>query len=167
MAQGWIKLHRTIRENWIWQDRPFSRGQAWVDLLLRANHKDTKVPIDGIPRLIKRRQFLTSLEKLGEAWGWERRKVRRFLVALGDDGMLTYKMSKNGTMITIVNYDFFQGYGTTDGTTDGTADGIQTIMNKNDNNDKNQFKRTSFHNFEQNKYDFESLERMLLDRSKI
>ncbi len=164
MAQGWIKLHRTIRENWIWQDRPFSRGQAWVDLLLRANHKDTKVPIDGIPRLIKRGQFLTSLEKLGEAWGWERRKVRRFLVALGDDGMLTYKMSKNGTMITIENYDFFQGHGTTDGTTDGTADGtedgIQTIMNKNDKNKKNM--HTQFHSFQQNTYDFEELERKLL-----
>ncbi len=167
MVQGWIKLHRTIRENWIWQDRPFSRGQAWVDLLLRTNHKDTKVPVGGIPWLIKRGQFLTSLEKLGEAWGWERRKVKRFLVALGDDGMLTYKMSKNGTMITIENYDFFQGHGTTDGTADGTADGIQTIMNKNDNNDKNQFKRASFHDFKQNEYDFESLEKVLLDESKI
>ena len=40
--QGYIKIHRKIQECWLWQDK-FSKGQAWIDLLLRANHKDNKI----------------------------------------------------------------------------------------------------------------------------
>ena len=166
MAQGWIKLHRSIREHWIWQDRPFSRGQAWVDMLLMANHKDNKVLVDGMPRLIRRGQFLTSLEKLGDNWGWDRRKVKRFLVALSNDGMLSYEMSRHGTVVTLINYDNFQGNGTADGTSDspadGSAEGIQTIMNKNDKHGKNP--HTHFHSFKQNTYDFDELENKLLGK---
>jgi len=39
---GWIKLHRQIRENPLWTDRPYARGQAWVDLLLRAAFQNTR-----------------------------------------------------------------------------------------------------------------------------
>ena len=40
--QGYIKLYRSIFNHWLWQDKPFSRGQAFVDLILLANYKDKK-----------------------------------------------------------------------------------------------------------------------------
>jgi len=41
--KGWISLHRKIQGHWIWQDKPFSKGQAWIDILLMVNHKEQKV----------------------------------------------------------------------------------------------------------------------------
>lgn len=141
MSQGWILLHRQIQDCWIWQDRPYSKGQAWVDLLLLANHRDVKIPIDGKPVEITRGQFHTSEVKLANRWGWDRRKVKRFLEVLESDRMLVKECSRNGTTITLVNYDNFQGDGTPDGTThgtpNGTSDGTQTNNVKNVNNVKN------------------------------
>lgn len=37
---GWIKIHRDILYHEIWSDKPFSKGQAWIDLILMANHSD-------------------------------------------------------------------------------------------------------------------------------
>ena len=39
---GWIKVSRTIQEHWVWDEKPFSKGQAWIDLLLLAKHSDEK-----------------------------------------------------------------------------------------------------------------------------
>lgn len=41
---GWIKLHRKITDHWLWEDKPFARGQAMIDLLILAGYqifKDT------------------------------------------------------------------------------------------------------------------------------
>lgn len=43
--EGWISIHRKIKDNWIWNDKPFSKGQAWIDILLRVNHASSKVNI--------------------------------------------------------------------------------------------------------------------------
>jgi len=40
MDLGFIILQRKITENWLWLSEPFSKSQAWVDLLLLANHSN-------------------------------------------------------------------------------------------------------------------------------
>lgn len=52
---GWVVLDRKIMDNWVWQDKPFSHGQAWVDMILMANHKDTDVLFDGKVISLKQR----------------------------------------------------------------------------------------------------------------
>ena len=47
LVEGWLKLYRSIQNHWLWEDKPFSRGQAFVDLLLMANHKDNKILFNG------------------------------------------------------------------------------------------------------------------------
>lgn len=44
---GWICLHRKIQESWLWELKPFSKGQAWIDLLINANFEDKKALIAG------------------------------------------------------------------------------------------------------------------------
>ena len=105
---GWIKLDRKLLDHWIWQKKPFSEGQAWVDLLLLANHEDRKFIsgsqlIDG-----KRGCVYKSVLFLSHRWGWDRKKVKRFLDALQLDGMITQNSTAQGTTITIWNYCFFQ-----------------------------------------------------------
>ena len=109
MSQGWIKLHRKIREcESIWNDKPFSRGQAWIDLLLIANHEDKEIMFDGSMYMVKRGQKLTSIRKLSEQWGWSRTKTTKFLNELEKAQMLEVKSDTKKTVLTIVNYDIYQ-----------------------------------------------------------
>jgi len=38
-GNGWISLHRRIQEHWIWQDKPFSKGQAWIEMMISVISK--------------------------------------------------------------------------------------------------------------------------------
>jgi hypothetical protein len=85
---GWIKLYRKLQQNDLWTFEPFTRGQAWVDLLLLANHKDGFIRVRGIRVEVKRGQVGWSEIKLAERWKWSRGKVRRFLFELECDGQI-------------------------------------------------------------------------------
>lgn len=147
MNKGWIKLHRKILDCWFWDEKPYDRARAWVDLLLLANHDDKKISFDGKPITIKRGQYLTSILKLSDRWGWSRNKTKRFLDALECDGMITTDRTNKRTLVNVVNYGIYQDSETTDEPTDEPTDGQQkdngrttdepqTRMNKNDKNEK-------------------------------
>lgn len=106
--QGWIKLHRCIRSNWIWNDKPFSRGQAFLDLLLMVNHEDKKIIFNGSLTEVKRGSCITSIRKLGDKWGWSNKKVKMFLDQLQGDQMITYESNTKRTLVTIEKYDLYQ-----------------------------------------------------------
>ncbi len=108
MQQGWIKLHRKVRDNWLYQeDRVFSKFEAWMDILMRANHKDNKILLGNKLTEVKRGQFITSIRKLCEAWRWSNTKVNSFLSLLESDGMITYKSDTKKTVINVVNYSVY------------------------------------------------------------
>lgn len=146
MNKGWIKLHRTIQECWIWlDDKPYSKGQAWVDILLSCNHADKKIAFDGKPEIIKRGEWLTSVVSLAERWGWGRKKVSNFLNILESDSMIEQKRNNKRTLIKVVNYDVYQVMAESEGTseehqgnTEGTSEEHQRNTNNNVKNDKNE-----------------------------
>lgn len=109
MVEGWNKIYRSIQEHWLWTCEPFSRGQAWIDLLLMANHKSNKVMINGTLEVVERGQRVTSIRKLADRWGWSTKKVSHFLEQLVKDKMIEYISDSSKTVITIVNYDKYQG----------------------------------------------------------
>lgn len=139
--EGWIRLHRQIADNRLWQERPFSRGQAWVDLILLANHRPGYIRVRGIRVDVDRGQLAYAERTLAERWGWSRGKVVRFLNELKTDEMCYLKRDHKITIITICNYEKYQTEDetdrTTNGTTDRTADGPQTDQNKNGKNGEN------------------------------
>lgn len=118
---GWIKLHRSITDHWIWTSEPFSKAQAWADLILHANFKPAKIMIRGKLIELERGQQARSELTLSTTWKWDRKKVSRFLKRLESDQMIVQKKSRLTTIISICNYNDFQESGTTDGTTDGTT----------------------------------------------
>lgn len=121
LTKGWIRLHRSILDNWVWDDKPFSYGQAWTTLLILANHADNKALFNGDVVVVKRGTFITSYYKLSELFGWSRKKTTRFFELLEKDGMVTTERTAKGTTVTLVNYDIYQCCGTTDDTTKGTT----------------------------------------------
>lgn len=109
---GYILLHRTIFDHWTWRDKPFSKGQAWIDLIMMVNFAEGKDIVDGNTVIINRGETLTSYEKLSARWGWSRKKTTNFINSLKRDDMLLTKRAGRGTVLTIVNYDDFQDRGT-------------------------------------------------------
>lgn len=105
---GWQKVYRDITKHWLWEDKPFSRGQAFIDLLLMVNHQDKKILFNGDLIEVKRGSRITSLRQLGESWGWSRTKVKKFLEQLEKDGMITVKSDSKKTVVSIENYSVYQ-----------------------------------------------------------
>lgn len=106
--EGYISLHRDIKSHWVWEEKPFSRGQAWIDLLLQANHQDAKFPLGKEIVEVKRGSFITSEVKLMERWGWSNTKVRNFLLLLENDNMIIKKTDRKKSTLTICNYNVWQ-----------------------------------------------------------
>lgn len=136
--KGWVGIYRSIQDHWLWQEKPFSKGQAWLDLLLSANHKDNKFLLGNEILQVKRGSFVTSELKLMEKWGWSKSKVRSFLDLLQQDHMIVKISDKKKTTINIVNYEDYQELRTTK---EPQKDHARTTKepcrdtNNNDNND--------------------------------
>lgn len=153
MSDGWISIHRCLQTHWLWDDKPFSYGQAWVDLLLMVNHKEAKTLMDATLVTVPAGSVITSEMKLSERWGWSRHKTRTFLKLLESDGMIEKKSDNKKTAINIVNWPKYQLLSTAEGQQkdiNGTSTGHQRDTNNNnktminnDNNNKRVFKRPS------------------------
>lgn len=150
--EGWIKLYRQIQEcEFLWdsKDEPFDRRSAWIDLLLMANHRDKRLMFRGKAITVKCGQRITSLHQLAKRWHWGINRVRNYLDLLQGEEMLIRESDNTRTLITIVNYQKYQGFAdfeetptdtVTDTLTDTQTDIAQIhsqIPNKNDKNDKN------------------------------
>lgn len=114
---GWVKVYRQLFDHWLWNDKPFSKGQAWIDLIGLANYEDGKTPYNGEIITCERGTVYRSISFLSKRWGWSRDKTRTFLKLLESDSMIRLKATTNHTTITIVNYSKFQDSVTTDSST--------------------------------------------------
>lgn len=106
--KGWISIHRKIQENKIWFSDPFSRAQAWIDLILIANYEDGGFFIRGNWVEVKRGQVGYSKESLAKRWKWSRGKVIRFVNFLSEMGNIVQQNNPILSLITIKNYDEYQ-----------------------------------------------------------
>jgi hypothetical protein len=106
--QGWIKLHRSISDNDLWLSEPFSYGQAWVDLLINASHKESLFFIRGIEIRLNRGDLGWSEVTLSKRWKWSRGKVRRYLGMLKNRGMIVQQTNQATSVISICNYCTYQ-----------------------------------------------------------
>ena len=107
---GWIKLHRKITDHWLWEDKPFARGQAMIDLLILAGYNVQSKYVDGNLETVERGSVITSIRKLCDRWGWSNSKVVKFLKTLENDSIIHVKSDTKKTVITIVNYSVYQGF---------------------------------------------------------
>ena len=114
---GWIKIHRSITNHWIYTEkRVFSKFEAWNDILLTVNYSESKAMIKGKIYHVKRGESILSLESWGKRWNWEKSKVRRFLNALQSDNMIVIVSDSITTRLTVCNYGIYQDERNTDET---------------------------------------------------
>ena len=108
MENSWIRLHRKLMDDPLYFAEPFSKMQAWIDLLLLANFADRVTFIRGNRVTIKRGQVAYSREWFSGRWRWSRGRVERFLSMLENDRKIVQRKSHIISIVTIVNYDFYQ-----------------------------------------------------------
>lgn len=155
MNTGWIKIHRKIEENDLWLKEPFSKAQAWIDLILLANHKPGTLTVRGNIISIERGQVGWAKESLAKRWKWSRNKVLRFLEYLeGQNQIIQVQkliQELNGStlsktkqqksrilgLITIINYEEYQKIDTTNDTTERQQKDNRRYIDKNEKNEKN------------------------------
>src|SRR5690554_6701060 len=102
---GWIKLYRKIFENPIYFSEPFTRMQAWIDLLLLANHSGQYFYIRGNRIDVKRGEVAHSMQSLAQRWKWSRGKVLRYISQLENSQMIVQQKSPVITKLSICNYN--------------------------------------------------------------
>lgn len=107
MRPGWVPVSRELQDHWMWEDKPFAHGQAWIDLIMLANYEDTKMPYKGEIITCERGTVNLSISYLANRWGWSRDKTRRFLKLLESDGMVTVTATTHRTTITLENYSIY------------------------------------------------------------
>lgn len=132
---GWIKINRKLLNSEAWCAEPFTRGQAWVDLIGLAAFRDGYIRVRGVRINITRGQCAHSQETLAERWQWSRGKIKRFLNELENDQKIIQQTVQQTnirkSLITICNYNKYQAEenvnDTTDDTIDDTKDGRKTV----------------------------------------
>lgn len=105
---GWIKLHRQIVENELYFTERFSKMQAWIDLLLLANHKQRTIFIRGVEIQLNTGELAYSMQSLGKRWKWNKRTVKGFLNWLENRQMIHTKISNVTTIVSILKYADYQ-----------------------------------------------------------
>lgn len=109
---GWIKLHRSIIDHWLYTEkRIFSKYEAWNDILLTVNFADAQCCIKGKIYNVKRGESILSFESWGKRWGWDKSKVRRFLALLKNDGMIDLNSDNITTHLIVCKYEDYQDLG--------------------------------------------------------
>jgi hypothetical protein len=101
---GYFRVDRRLFHHPLWDDRPFTRGQAWIHILGNANWKNDA--------RAQRGEHITRQRELARVFGWDAKKVRAFLRWLQSEGMIEYRAfpgERGRTIIRIANYAKYQG----------------------------------------------------------
>lgn len=140
--QWYISLHREIHDHWLYkEDRVFSKYEAWLDMLMMANHAPWKVVRWNQMIIVDRWSFISSELILMKKWKWWKSKLRAFLDILEKDEMILKKSDSKQTTIFLLNYDKYQIQETTKRPRADhrqTASRLPSDTNNNDNNSNNE-----------------------------
>jgi len=119
---GHIKLHRSIFD-WEWWD-DINTFRLFVTILLLANWKEKR----WHGKTIRRGSLWTSLPTLSQKSGLTMQQTRTALNKLISTGEITDKATREGRLITVVNYGKYQAGNAeaTDKLTDDLTDEQQT-----------------------------------------
>lgn len=131
---SYVKLFRKMFD-WEWYTNVCT-CKLFIHLLLKANHSNQKWQGE----VIKKGTFITSINKLSIETGLTIQQVRTALKNLKKTNDIDVKSTNKNTLITIVNYGFYQGMQVKPNkqiTNEQQTNNNQITTNNNDNNDNN------------------------------
>ena len=145
MDSGWIKVHRKMTE-WEWYQDP-NTCHLFLHLLLTVNRKPGKWRGVDVPAGAR----ITSIRKLSAETKLSERNVRTAIKHLISTHEVTQSTTARYTLITVLNYEKYQGTDTVSDTPvtqyRHSTDTVVTT-NKNNKNNKNEKKERSIYSAE-------------------
>ena len=117
-AGGCFFMDRSVFSHWVWE----RGGKEWTWLIGHAVFRDTTTMFSGHRIPVGRGQYATTFRKLADEWARSPTWVNGFLHDLENNGMVrldpirllslrgTRKGTRDGTLITIVNYREYQTF---------------------------------------------------------
>jgi hypothetical protein len=106
---GWIKIHRKIKDHWIFTERRvYSKFEAWNYILLSCAFEDRRIMTGTHLIDVKRGQLITTEAILMDRFQWSKSKLRTFLKILIDDEMIIRESDRKKTILTVVKYEDYQ-----------------------------------------------------------
>ena len=125
---GYVKMYRSLADHWL-ADQPSKLGW-WLLLILKASHKDIQVSTGSQIIDLKRGQLVASLSFLASLWKTSKTTADRFLDVLEKNSMVDRYTEHKLTIITICNYDRYQGEDNRkrNDISDDTSDDVGTMM---------------------------------------
>lgn len=124
MQTGWVKLHRKSVDSRVFSDAEL--WKLWTWCLMRANHADRYFEGELIPR----GSFVTGTRSAAQTLGSSPATIHRRLKRLSDYEMVVLKVKRGFTIVSICNFDTYNG---------GDADD-ETPMKRKRNADETQMK---------------------------
>lgn len=103
---GWIKLHRKLLDNPIFQNENLL--QLFIYCLLKANHEPRKIIFNGQEIMIGRGQFITGRETLSAELQKNGISTYKRMKVLEKLDILNIKSNNRFSLVTVVKYEDYQ-----------------------------------------------------------
>ena len=107
MNRGWIKLWRKAFDSGLHKDHKL--WVLWTWILTHVTHKRMSYIANGQKIELLPGQIVTSYKALAKATGITVRQARTRLLRLQNYGNLTSKTTNKFSVLTVVNWEFYQG----------------------------------------------------------
>ncbi len=108
--KGWIKLHRKIKNHWLWDDP--EKLKRWITILLEVNYTEAKMLLGNNLIEVKRGSSTNSIRTWSALFKCGSKATTNFFDLLESDGMISRKTLGKGkhstTLISITNYEEYQ-----------------------------------------------------------
>lgn len=123
MTAGTFAVSRRIWSHPEFAPCEFSEREAFLWLVSEASWKSRTVRAGRVVVDLDRGQLCASIRFMADAWQWSKSRVDRFLKRLEKRDMLVSECGTGQLIITICNYDEYQGERDTSGTVAGQKAG--------------------------------------------
>lgn len=108
MDQGWIKLHRKLKDK-AFYSTDSAAVHLWIHLLIKANHKEREEMFAGKPIKCKPGQFTTGRKQLSQETGISESKISRLLKKFAKiEQQIEQQTSSTNRLISITCWDEYQ-----------------------------------------------------------
>lgn len=106
---GWVKLHRDLMDKAIWHCATDGQLRVLITLLLIVNYEPNQWIFDGKTYTLEAGQLITSRASLAEKARVSQQTAKSALKLFKKLGFLTSKSTNKNTLITLTNWEFYQG----------------------------------------------------------
>ena len=109
VQEGWIKLWRKVFESSVFDSEDHTLFKTFIYCLGRANHKENKIFMDGKEMILKPGQFITGRDEASKDLHFKGKMWDRKVDSLRKLQILTKQVTNRFTIISIINWDIYQG----------------------------------------------------------